>query len=61
MTRLVERINRWAAAGVKIAAATILFLIAITIAASYFTDVSNTTQTIKDLTPPAIKLIGGIQ
>ena len=56
--RLSQKVRNWAIAVSAMAIAAIAVLVAITIGASFFTDVSHTTETIKELAKPTIGLIG---
>ena len=56
--RLSQRVINWAKAVGFSAVAAILLLVVFNIAASYFTDVSHTTETIVKLTPSITRLVG---
>ena len=53
-----ERIKNWALAIVLAAVAAMAVLIVITVTASFYRDVSHTTETIRELVPSLSKIVG---
>ena len=56
--RLYERVRNWAKTLMLCALAAFMILGAINYGASFFTDVSHSTETIRALTPSITKIIG---